>query len=453
MYVMLVDDEVRICNGLARLLTRRWPDLEVACLDNAIDALDAINARRPNLLITDICMPEMDGLTLIERASKLGVSHCVILTGYDEFSFAQRALKLHTLDYLLKPVEAEQLYSLVEKCMEIKRETEEAEYRNLCSQLRLRLQYNVNSTDLSESFSDVELFQPSRWLLLALLSAAQYSDEATVLVEMPELLHLAERHYALGQDSSGHWMVLCLFSPDGRVEMEQRALLLRKRHTLAGYCIAPANLDGLHAVYLSALQSIETGLEKAALLWQTGGYDSLCALLDNHLLQGEGLEERLKVAWYFLGTIKRNQDVWTAAELFADYPRKNSSQRLAMLKNWLDELKKAPQPVTGQIILAVDRIAQGYRQELNLSQLARELYMTPSHFCTMFHQETGYTFVDYMNRVRINQACLYMMSDHDASQESIAETVGFSNAPYFFRVFKKYTGMTPGAFRQMIQSV
>ena len=114
MKIMVVDDEVKICNGVARFIRKRWPEVEVSIISNAIDALASIRHQLPDLLITDLRMPEMDGLELMQQARELGVQHSIVLTGYDEFDLMQQAIRLRAQDYLLKPVDKEQLFQAVE---------------------------------------------------------------------------------------------------------------------------------------------------------------------------------------------------------------------------------------------------------------------------------------------------------------------------------------------------
>lgn len=138
MKIMVVDDEVKICNGVARFIRKRWPEVEVSTISNAIDALASIRHQLPDLLITDLRMPEMDGLELMQQARELGVQHSIVLTGYDEFDLMQQAIRLRAQDYLLKPVDKEQLFQAVETA-----------WKNCCTAAvnaaRLAMQYGVET--------------------------------------------------------------------------------------------------------------------------------------------------------------------------------------------------------------------------------------------------------------------------------------------------------------------
>lgn len=120
--LLIVDDEKIIRDGIIAMLPFDALDLRLtnACA-NAFDALQSMADDMPDILITDIKMPQMDGLELIERALKLNPRiRCMVLSGYDEFAFAQRAMKMGVKEYLLKPHTRAALYQALDRmCNEI----------------------------------------------------------------------------------------------------------------------------------------------------------------------------------------------------------------------------------------------------------------------------------------------------------------------------------------------
>lgn len=118
--VLIVDDEPQITEGFLLLID--WNATAFNLVDtcgNGVDALRMIEKTPYDLLITDIRMPEMDGLQLIERATALRPALLsIIVSGYNEFDFARRAIQLSSIDYLLKPVAAEDLLGVLENAEE-----------------------------------------------------------------------------------------------------------------------------------------------------------------------------------------------------------------------------------------------------------------------------------------------------------------------------------------------
>ena len=118
MRVMLVDDEPFILQGLSRLIDWEGEGCEV--VKTAADGQEAIEylaEGEADLIITDIRMPRMNGIELLEhlRAEKISDAYVVILSGYSDFKYAQAAIRYEAMEYLLKPVQKEQLLGLVRK--------------------------------------------------------------------------------------------------------------------------------------------------------------------------------------------------------------------------------------------------------------------------------------------------------------------------------------------------
>lgn len=115
--LILVDDEQLFLNSLARYITAQMPDFEICgCFHNGKDALAYMQAHNVDIMITDVNMPEMDGLALV-REAYLHFPSCtsVILSGYSEFEYARTAIKYHVSQYLLKPVDYRELKSCLEE--------------------------------------------------------------------------------------------------------------------------------------------------------------------------------------------------------------------------------------------------------------------------------------------------------------------------------------------------
>lgn len=118
MRVMIVDDEPFIREGLKRLIDWRKYDFSVeAEAGNALEALSILKKNKFNMLLVDIRMPGMSGLELIEtiKNEKLSKAHIVILTGFADFEYARTAMRLGISDYLLKPIQTEELINVIEK--------------------------------------------------------------------------------------------------------------------------------------------------------------------------------------------------------------------------------------------------------------------------------------------------------------------------------------------------
>ncbi len=145
--VLISDDEPDVCQLIAHLID--WPamDLELAGIAaNGLDCLDKIKHFRPDIVITDIRMPGLDGLDLIRKVHEAGIRpYFIIISGYQHFQYAQQAIRYEVEDYLLKPIgKAELTYCLENIVRKIRVNREKAsdaeEKELLLKESRQRLQ-------------------------------------------------------------------------------------------------------------------------------------------------------------------------------------------------------------------------------------------------------------------------------------------------------------------------
>jgi len=109
--ILLVEDEKWVRTAIRKVIEKIGPFFSVVHeAPNGIEALDWLEANEADLILTDIRMPVMDGLALLEAVRERGVrAEVILISGHDDFAYAQQALRLGALDYVLKPVEKEDL--------------------------------------------------------------------------------------------------------------------------------------------------------------------------------------------------------------------------------------------------------------------------------------------------------------------------------------------------------
>src|SRR5690554_3938573 len=110
--VVIADDETRICKLIIKLID--WDKLGmliVGTASNGIEALELIQKENPDIVITDIRMPGYDGLDMIERAKGINSDlEFIIISGYGQFEYAKKAIEYGVKDFLLKPINKEELH-------------------------------------------------------------------------------------------------------------------------------------------------------------------------------------------------------------------------------------------------------------------------------------------------------------------------------------------------------
>lgn len=118
--IIVCDDEPTLRNGLKKLIERSGLSVSVSALaSNGTEALELIQSIRPSIVLMDINMPGISGLEVIEQVRLLSIPvKFIIISGHDEFQYAQKACRLEVSDYLLKPINKEELLSLLKKMIE-----------------------------------------------------------------------------------------------------------------------------------------------------------------------------------------------------------------------------------------------------------------------------------------------------------------------------------------------
>lgn len=182
MNLMIVEDEIRILNSLANNIPWERHGIEVIALaENGREALDIAGRRMPDILLLDIEMPEMDGLTLAETLlEREPQTRIIILSGHDDFQYAQRAIGLGVSKYLLKPAgEEEILHTVVEVAEDIRRELSEkhslSELQRMWKSRLPQLQEDFLRSWLTNRYAEWELHKHVRELNMALQVGGSYA--------------------------------------------------------------------------------------------------------------------------------------------------------------------------------------------------------------------------------------------------------------------------------------
>src|SRR5690625_374146 len=119
--VLIIDDEPMICKGLSDKID--WKNMGCAVCGIAMNGLEGkkkINELKPDIVISDIIMPGCTGLELAEYVYEFHKDiMMILLSGYDEFTFAKEALKYNVFDYILKPTDKEEVKIIIKKAMEV----------------------------------------------------------------------------------------------------------------------------------------------------------------------------------------------------------------------------------------------------------------------------------------------------------------------------------------------
>ena len=96
---------------------------------------------------------------------------------------------------------------------------------------------------------------------------------------------------------------------------------------------------------------------------------------------------------------------------------------------------------------AIAYLKTNYSRPLNLDEIAKNVLLSPSYFSTIFKSYTGTSITDFVQRLRISKAC-YLLTTTNCTVDEVMGEVGYSDSKFFYRVFKRHTGVTPGAYKK-----
>ncbi|WP_166245471.1 response regulator transcription factor [Paenibacillus turpanensis] len=208
--VLLVDDEMFARQGLIQFIDWKAYGFDTVLeADNGEEALELIESERPELVVTDIRMPLLDGLQLIQTVKERGLSEPVfiIVSGYNDFKYAQQAMRFGVRDFLLKPIDKGELTETLDRIMDQFRQSALFDHRGQEAKLEELLAGKADgvlSLELAAAMGITE-GQELRYIVLELNDLQADEEEATMLRRYREWKQAWVRRIA---EYTGHSTVL-----------------------------------------------------------------------------------------------------------------------------------------------------------------------------------------------------------------------------------------------------
>ncbi|MDO5409652.1 MAG: response regulator [Lachnospiraceae bacterium] len=361
--VFLVEDEAILRRGIRDGI--RWEEHGFEFVGEAGDgeyAYPLILKAEPDILITDVRMPFMDGLELSRLVKKeLPRTKIVILSGYDEFSYAKTGIEIGVSDYLLKPITAEKLIQALRKVADQIRDEREKQ--------RLLERYFASYEKYTEFLDRTDYSGADRKLVGNFLKLGS-AEESQVFVD--------EFFDATGENN-------------------YQSLLLRQYIVMdIFYCIQ------------EFLKEIGADIgQKQDLLNDIG---------------------RIPGA---VNTVETTKRYLTAIFVQALESRDQVSS------NRYGSLIEDAKAYIGEHFASSD---------FSLNTVAGYIGVSPSYFSSIFKQETGQSFINYLTKVRMDKAC-ELLRCTTLRIVDVGERVGYSDSHYFSATFKKVIGKTPKEYK------
>lgn len=402
--VMIVDDEKVFRDGLQQNIDWLGNGLEVVAeAQNGREALSMLDSARPDVILTDILMPEMDGLELAEH---IRLTHpqikVIMLTVMDGFSEMQRSLRAQVTDYVLKfNYKEETLPAVCKACQMLEREriilseTSNMHYAAV-SFLRECILGNLSSSETAKLLrtDHEELMDMRCTVLLAALPDLTLREETALYLalqwEVKELRMPETKSYIVSLGSRSCLVLFQRRMEEGEMMRHGRTILRRMRRKNPAYRALRVGVGGMKddpALLMEAYGEAELAL-------------SMTELTDTDLLFQFNLQGD------------------------------RSSYQILMQR-------------------AAEYIDENYASSaFGLKDVSERFYLSPSYFSTVFKRAFGMGFNEYLTIVRLNHAKNLLESSALKTYE-IAERVGYASPQYMSILFKRHFGCSPGEYRRL----
>lgn len=469
--VMITDDEYIVREDLKSLIDWEALGFTIVCeANNGKQGLELATKYRPEIIIADIKMPVMDGLTMAGEILTAGLdAEFILLTAYDEFDFARKAMKMQISHYLLKhEIDSGILLGLLEEIRpkaELKRRHKKDEFKNgvkslllggiqqkinmpgcCCTILLVPNTVNIWSFQCKQEFLKlVQIMDDGEYYVLAAscsqISEMFYRSSITGLAkamsaELKTVVQIGRKAENAGElyksyISGRDCFSLAAFTPEGcGVLLPELKADLEIDRASAAACVS--------ALRDSLLNKSAESFEKTLRDYVEGQ----CAAKK----RGAQFQFARPLFAGVLGEYNEINNLIPAEELEHLYGIKNAGlflEESCSIARRLISAKEVGLSVNMRKVLRL--IDSSYGKDISLEDIGTVLGVNPIYAGQLFKKEIGTSFKQYLSEKRIEQAKLLLESGKYKIYE-VGEMVGYQTTQYFCNIFKKLTGKSPSDY-------
>lgn len=499
--ILLVDDEPAVLNGLHETISWTEYGFETVTLAaSGSEALSLLKQQSYDVILTDICMPDMDGLSLLKEVRTAYPSmSCIILTAYSEFDYVLQALRLGIDNFLLKPVNPTELIATLRQSLEKHTqhtESSAADSLNFTQNVLYRwMTGSLTGEELDNraEASGINLFCRN-YNIIAVKPVTAEININTISDTIRHTLSDAFDCYPLTTtDGTAFFIIGAHSAPVDTLFALLAPYAHSHVHILIGQTVTNCSrlsdcYQGLqsilpYAVFFDTAQPlcVESLRQKIAQKKTVNNLNNLQDLLHHQNFPDNRTQILSLLHNFFAPVTTENYSCTIIAYLdilLSELKKTQLSPELlhdfltATIEALLPlNIKKLPYEQllhafeetrhllhsefehTSPIIRRVIRfLKENYHQPVSLKTLAQQLSVNPSYLGYLFKEETGIYFSDFLNNLRQQHAeALLLHTNYTISE--IAERTGYTTTAYFNQIFKKSHSMSPAKYRQTNKNI
>ncbi|MDY2840123.1 MAG: response regulator [Treponema sp.] len=468
--IVVADDEKLIRAGISKILkTSISIPLDILEAKNGAEALEIIKNEQPQVLITDIRMPIMDGVELMKNVSKLeNKPNMIVLSGFDDFIYAKSAIENGAHSYILKPVDKKELVTAVEQAISEFKQTEkkktEETLKNIITEGRIDKTTEISDSDFKNGYYCLNIVGPQckNAIVQALDSVNYYSLESKKNFE--SLLIPREAEYLIESDFSLSQYNIGISAGSSNISS------LRFYKKQAFQALLQVFFEHKKGIYHFGTENTE---DFSAL---NDKFERCCAKLP--LAQPEEIQKEITNLFTFESdSAKKNADKLyflyskITENLFSRYASVSDKDLYLHLKGimienivqfntieewlknvidyaiYLSELLKKDNTEYPFIDEALVYVKENFTKNINMAMVANHVSINYTWFSEKFKEHMGMNFNEYLKRLRIEEACRLLEKDCYKVYE-VSERSGFGDVKYFMKIFKEATGLSPTEWKK-----
>jgi len=478
MKILVVEDEKMIRQGIVAMIKRSGVEIDsVMECKNGVEAMEILNCQKLDIVFTDIRMPKMDGVTLLKEMQNLTYHpHIVVISGYEDFSYAVEAMRNGVEDYILKPIEREKITEILEKCQKsfISEQEQNSERTNISCQ---QIKYFLLNQGISEGEMEAIVFQYKEdplfedffiWCLpkysdfdigekgcrklddvegnTVMIISEQAADTIWDSLSEEFCIGVSKKHCGIGQIQIAYQEAvdarIHAFLKGGNICYKERERKEYLKHIPSCF--------GEQFVHRLGTQQFDQDIStlEGYTFYARREQLSIGELMD--LL--EEIPQRMMKTY---GQLVEG-DPKLCKEIIIPLSFVCVKDYLETLKTWLEDSREhIITELEGfqkreQMNRAIRYIEENYDKNLNMAMVSNHISMNYSLFSITFKQFTGVNFVSYLKDIRIREAKKLLSTTEDKIID-ISRKVGYDNEKHFMKTFKHVCGASPSAYRKNLQ--
>lgn len=492
--VFIADDEAKVISGLIHRVNWKKVNADViGYADNGKEARNKIVELRPDIVITDIYMPGMTGIELINELSETLDTVFIIFSAYSEFEYAREAIHLNVADYLIKPVNIHEIETALEqaqeKVLEKRRSSVTKNEEYMLMKLMDTGKAEQGKTELYEGAAIMAVVLGFTDKETDIIKAREKIQEWKVIngkiytVQRGKRLIIAGVQTQFDTDGSfRRWMLMRIreLRESGQEFYWGMGCTVEDWGELGRSVCAAEEMLAYSEFYQEQVEEKWTEEKKTAGDKYAEYAEELAINLDDPLKEKEiinqirilfrktgGDAEKAKVIMIeflycfrekfeenYNKKIERSEMEWKTDIVYKLIKASTLDQMLTILDFVVRRFQTAIAEQDGTAAQGMVGAVQKYirrhlKENISLNDIAREVDRNPTYISHVFRAVTGETLFEYITRLRMELAMKLLRESSMKIQEIAAET-GYEEQSYFSQVFKKYTGKTAGSYRKMM---